>query len=116
MQKIQKGNESKGITLIALVITIIVMLILAGVAISAISADSGLFDKARYAREEYGNSAQNELDQLGILKEWLEDDKKEITYEIDQFKEFGKTTINFKIQVEEGIKSIEVNGQQIEIT
>ena len=39
-----------GITLIALVITIIVLLILAGVAIATLTGDNGLLTKARYAR------------------------------------------------------------------
>lgn len=48
----------KGITLVALVITIIVMLILVGVTIS-LAANGGLFDKARTARDET-NAAQQE--------------------------------------------------------
>ena len=41
-----KIYNEKGITLIALVITVILMLILAGVAISALTGDGGLFDKS----------------------------------------------------------------------
>lgn len=41
----------KGITLIALIITVVIMLILAGVAISALTGDGGLFDKTTYASE-----------------------------------------------------------------
>lgn len=53
IQKI-KTNNSRGITLIALVITIIVLLILAGVTISALSGDNGILtnaSKAKYATE-----------------------------------------------------------------
>ena len=53
IQKI-KTNYSRGITLIALVITIIVLLILAGVTISALSGDNGILtnaSKAKYATE-----------------------------------------------------------------
>ena len=93
------------------------MLILAGVAINAISGADGLFERAKSVAEQYNNSSKNELEEINILKELLgNDSKEEIKYEIDKFKEFGKTTINFNILVEEGIKSIEVNGQQIEIT
>ena len=41
-----KLNKNKGITLIALVITIVLLLILAGISISAIT-NTGLFGKAR---------------------------------------------------------------------
>ena len=43
--------KNKGVTLIALVITIIVLLILAGVTLSMIMGDSGIFGKANNAKE-----------------------------------------------------------------
>lgn len=44
-------KTNKGITLIALVITIIVLLILAGVAISMLSGDNGILNKAKQAKD-----------------------------------------------------------------
>lgn len=49
----------KGITLIALVITIIVMLILVGVTIT-VAMQGGLFDKARQAATDTNNAAKGE--------------------------------------------------------
>ena len=49
MEKIRKN---KGITLIALVITIVILLILAGIAIAALTGDNGLFSRAQQAKEE----------------------------------------------------------------
>ena len=48
-------------------ITVIVMLILAGVAISVITDDGGLFDKTRGAAEAYENAAQREAQQINDL-------------------------------------------------
>ena len=45
-------KNNKGITLIALVITIIVLLILVGVTLAMISGESSIFKKAVTAREE----------------------------------------------------------------
>lgn len=45
-------RDTKGITLIALIITIIVLLILAGVSIAMLSGDNGLLTKAEKAKEE----------------------------------------------------------------
>ncbi len=45
-------KKNKGITLIALVITIIVLLILAGVAIATLTGDNGLLQKATSAKEQ----------------------------------------------------------------
>ena len=51
-----KKNESKGITLIALVISIIVLLILAGVTIAALSGDNGILTRAKEAKEKTNTS------------------------------------------------------------
>ena len=55
-------KSNKGITLIALVITVIVMLIIAGVAISAITTNGVPFGKMQEAANKYNNEAQKEGD------------------------------------------------------
>lgn len=61
-----KENQ-KGITLIALVVTIIILLILAGVAIGFAVNGSGLFDKAKQATDKYNNSVDRDNAELGNL-------------------------------------------------
>lgn len=51
MKILKKSKQEQGITLIALVVTIIVLLILAGVTVSAVMGENGLFQKASTARE-----------------------------------------------------------------
>ncbi len=53
-------KNNKGITLIALVVTIIVLLILAGVSIAMLTGDNGILSRAQDARD---NSAQGSLDE-----------------------------------------------------
>ena len=63
-RKQQKENEvksSKGITLLALVITIIVLLILAGITINAITGDNGLIGNAGIAKEEAEIANEKEI-------------------------------------------------------
>jgi len=60
-------NNPNGITLIALVITIVVMLILAGVAISVLVDGDGLFTKTRAAAEEYKSAAEEEASTVSDL-------------------------------------------------
>lgn len=62
-------KNKKGITLIALVITVVVMLILAGVAISAIVGGEGLFRKMQEAVGVYENATKSESDELQNLLE-----------------------------------------------
>ena len=61
-----KGKQ-KGITLIALVITIIVLIILAGVSINLLVGEDGLIKKAREASEETKNAEEDEKSRLNAL-------------------------------------------------
>ena len=45
-------KNQKGITLIALVVTIIILLILAGISIATLTGENGLLNKANVAKEE----------------------------------------------------------------
>ena len=59
-------KKENGITLVALVITVVVMLILAAVAIGSVTGD-GLFSKTRQAAETYENASKKEADQMQTL-------------------------------------------------
>ena len=62
MKKLLK--EKKAITLIALVITIVVLIILAGVLINISLGNNGLFNKAKTAKEMYTNAQDYEEEQI----------------------------------------------------
>lgn len=62
-----RKNE-KGITLVALVITIIVLLILAGVTISLVIGENGLITRSKTSAETYKNAAGNETNQLNTFE------------------------------------------------
>ena len=60
-----KTKEMKGITLVALVITIVVLLILAGVSINTVLGDDGIIQKAKEAAEATKRaSAEEEMNRL----------------------------------------------------
>ena len=61
-----------GITLIALVVTIVVLLILAGVSINALFGDSGIINKAKDAQNKMNQAEQNDLEAINSLNEWLD--------------------------------------------
>ena len=67
MKEIKK--QTKGITLIALVITIIVLLILAGVSIAMLTGDNGILTQAQNAKEETEKASLIEQVQTDILGE-----------------------------------------------
>ena len=60
-----KGNQ--GITLIALVVTIVVLLILAGVTINSVLGDNGIFSTAKEAANKFNEAQQAEAEELENL-------------------------------------------------
>ena len=70
-KKIFKRKE-RGITLIALVITIIVLLILAGVSIAMLTGQNGILTQAQRAKKETENVARKEEESLAQLEAVIE--------------------------------------------
>lgn len=58
--------QEKGITLIALVVTIIVLLILAGISISMLTGQNGILNRASEAQEKTGTAQTEELVKLSV--------------------------------------------------
>lgn len=63
-----KLKERRGITLIALIITIIILLILAGISIAALTGDSGIIERAKNAKKESEISSLKEQISLAIIQ------------------------------------------------
>ena len=92
-------KNQNGLTLIALIITIIVMIILAGVSLSLTTGDDGVLNKAKLAREETRAGQVKE-----ILDLWVEDtkiareigtnDEEPIDEVINRLHEDGLLTVN----------------------
>ena len=66
MNKFDKNN--RGITLIALIVTIIVLLILAMTSVSLVLRNN-LIEKAKTAKNEYEQAAKNESDELNYIED-----------------------------------------------
>ena len=65
--------KEKGITLIALVVTIVVLLILAGVTINALFGDTGIIKRAQDAQNKMDQAAENDLKAINGFNEWMDD-------------------------------------------
>ena len=63
-----KHNNMQGITLIALVVTIIVLIILAGVSINLVLGDNGIITKAKYAKEQQEMAQIKEKLEMAIIE------------------------------------------------
>ena len=63
-------KNNKGITLVALVVTIVVLLILAGVSINLVLGDNGIIAKAKEAQRKSAEATQNDLKGMnGLVSE-----------------------------------------------
>ena len=65
-------KNKKGITLVALVVTIVVLLILAGVSINLVLGNNGIIVKAREAQKKSAEASQNDLIGMNELTQQLE--------------------------------------------
>ena len=65
-------SNQTGITLIALVVTIVVLLILAGVSLNAIFSENGIIKRAQDAQNKMDQATQNDLDSINELNNWID--------------------------------------------
>ena len=80
MKKIKTNKKLKrkvysnqtGITLIALVVTIVILLILAGVSINALFGDNGIIQKAKDAQNKMDEARNSDLNTLNDLANFIE--------------------------------------------
>ena len=62
-----------------MVVTIVVLLILAGVTISLLLDENGIIKKSKDARREYGTSKTNEQEQMDNANDWIEEATGKVT-------------------------------------
>ena len=71
----KQRREDKGITLVALVVTIIVLIILAGVTLNIVLDNDGIINKAKQAADDYEKAQREEQELLGQLDGYFEYDE-----------------------------------------
>ena len=80
-----KGN--KAITLVALMITIIILLILAGVSLSMVLGENGLINKAQSSVDKYKESSKNEQELLNKVEDYFDKLEKNESNKVEDKKE-----------------------------
>lgn len=98
------NRRNSGITLIALVVTIVVLIILATVTINTVLGDNGIISRAQKARDSYSNSQKSEDEQMAVLANEM------AQYDTDNSGSGGETT-----KPAEGITAT-VEGKTVTIT
>ena len=98
MKNEKMRKEERGITLVALVVTIVVLLILAGVSLNLVIGNEGILTRSKEAADKYGKQAENEQQGLNDVEDWMD----------EQFEGTGiqKVTVNKK-----ATRNGTINGQ-----
>ena len=110
-----KKTKQNGITLIALVITIIVLLILAAVSIATLTGENGILTRANDAKTSTEIAEEREKVELSATATLAEDLGGEI--DIDKLRtELGKYFENGKYDVQEGTNEDGTEGYIVTIT
>ncbi len=88
MEKEKNKKYDGGITLVALVVTIVILLILAGVSLNLVIGNEGILTRSKEAVDKYGKQAENEQQELNDVEAWMD----------EQFGDTGmkKVTVNTK--------------------
>ncbi len=91
----------KGITLISLVITIILLIIIAGIGISLSIGENGLLNKSKLAKQSYINSEKEEEKQINDLYSQMliaTNDDAKVTISVKDLKQLINETVDSKLQ------------------
>ena len=99
MQKEKNKKYDGGITLVALVVTIVILLILAGVSLNLVIGNERILTRSKEATNKYEKQAENEQQGLNNVDDWMD----------EQFDNTGmkKVTVNTK-----ATKNGTINGQE----
>ncbi len=100
MVKINKN--CKGITLVALIVTIIILLILAGISIASLT-ENGLLEKAKFAKEKQENVQIEEKTKLSDYEskvgEYVDGNREKITVDKNEYEQLLKDVSDIKKQI-----------------
>ena len=116
-----KFKNAKGITLIALVITIIVLLILAGVTIATLTGDNGILNQAGKAKDKTTEAESIERVQVEVAGSYGLDgtiDKDQLNKNLGNIAglKIGESNFGGENIVKELPATVTVNGYDIQIT
>ena len=102
LRMFQKNSTQRGITLVALVITIVILIILATIAIQFAFGENGLINRAQDAKEYYANDTSYTDESLANVESYINgiiggtgtggSDKSEVEEAIENGTEYASTT------------------------
>ena len=98
MRKTKEAKKNRGITLISLIVTVIVLLILAGISIATLNGDSGIIKKSKEAKEQTEIAEEKEVVDRATVQAMGNNKKgdlieSELQEQLDKIASSGKTEV-----------------------
>lgn len=115
LKNLRKGKDQRGITLLALIVTIIILLILAGVSVAVLVGDNGIINNAVKAKRATDVAASKERVNLAVMAAKIESKKNKINLETvkSELEENGLTIVgdgdSFPLTVTDGVNKFEIS-------
>ncbi len=113
-------KKQNGITLISLIITIIIMLILAGVSLSMVMGDGSMLDQANAAADKTAAADISEYVELAVgsnkISKYSKLGVKTRQAAVDELYDQGRITSEQKADIEDDWKIEIISGQEIDFT
>ncbi len=106
-------RNEKGVTMLALVITIIVLIILAGISIAALSGDNGVLTKAVEAKNQ--TKIAEDTENLQLLYVQKAGDTKDGAPSIDEYLDYVEEN-GYATKVDNGVSYVEADGSIYEVS
>ena len=112
-RRFKKQNE-KGITLLALIVTIIVLLILSGISIAMLVGDNGIYDNAKTAKRLTDAATTQEKIGLALMSARIENRNKSVNLEtlVDELEKSNLTLLSdgssFPVSVTDGVNKFSI--------
>ena len=114
MRKTKEKLNNKGITLIALVVTIVVLLILAGVSISMLTGENGIITQANTAKTETrGGEVEEKVNLWKVEKNTQEYSNTETKTEEQLLEELLSNKLVYENELNRGEKTITIGSRVI---
>ena len=115
---LDSARDQRGITLIALILTVIVLLILAGVALNFVIGENGILKHAEFATNRYQNSSEKEITDFNTLSNQIDNfinnsNEQPKTLKYDPAKLDSKILLNNVTIDEDGIVTLDKSDSYV---
>ena len=107
-------RENRGITLVALIVTIIILLILAGVTIALLNGENGILSKTEKAATSYGVESIKEVVNLKLANlnasKWIDEGRKAVLTDLNELDDENSENFDAEITLKNPVQNLDTSA------